>query len=255
MGRILAAVMLVVFLPLGVAGQSAFEVASIRVNRSRDRGSIEFPKGGQRFTATNMPPAAIVLVAYGVTVRQFSGSDPLLAERYDIAAKAEHPVRPEEMLRLLQVLLAERFHLVVRRETREVPVYALTVARGGPKLRRTALPDDAESAPRTPASAGGSEVRSGYLKFTGESMADFAWALSRTAATGDRVVVDRTGLAGRYDFELTFERDSAPEGTDLRPQGPSIFSAVQEQLGLKLESTKAAVEFLVVEHVERPAEN
>jgi hypothetical protein len=198
MQRMLAAANLMVLLGLGAAGQDAFEVASIRVNRSRDRGSMELPKGGQRFTATNMPLAPIILVAYGITVCQ-SGSDPLLTE---------------EMRRMLQATLAEPFHLAVRRETREGPVYALTVARGGPKLHHSSVPEDELARPRTP-------------------------------ATGDRVVVDRTGLSDRYDFELTFERDS----------DPSIFTALQEQLGLKLESTKAPVKFLVVEHVERPAEN
>jgi uncharacterized protein (TIGR03435 family) len=91
-------------------------------------------------------------------------------------------------------------------------------------------------------------------------MSDFAWALSRMAGIGDRVVVDNTGLKGRYDFDLAFERDRATAaGADGRAptirEGPSIFSAVQEQLGIKLESTKAPVEFLIVEHVERPTEN
>ena len=95
--------------------------------------------------------------------------------------------------------------------------------------------------------------------FKNESMPDFAWALSRTAGIGDRVVVDDTGLKGNYDFELTFERDSAPAGADVgepaRLVGPSIFSALQEQLGLKLESKKAPVEFLIIDHIERPSEN
>ena len=91
-------------------------------------------------------------------------------------------------------------------------------------------------------------------------MPDFAWALSRTAGIGDRVVVDDTGLKGNYDFELTFERDSAPAGADVgepaaRLVGPSIFSALQEQLGLKLESKKAPVEFLIIDHIEKPSEN
>jgi uncharacterized protein (TIGR03435 family) len=258
MGRILAALSLITFLPFGAAAQNAFEVASVRPNRTRDRGSMEFPKGRERFTATNMPLAAIILVAYDITVRQLSGSDPLLSERYDIAATAEHAVGRDEMLRMLQALLVERFHLVVRRETREVPVYALTVARGGPKLHRSDLAEDDARVPRTPARAGGTEQRSGYLIFKGESMPDFAWALSRTVATGDRVVVDQTGLSGIYDFELSFERETAPAGADVREtglQGPSIFSALEEQFGLKLEPRRAPVEFLVIEHVERPTAN
>jgi uncharacterized protein (TIGR03435 family) len=234
---------------LFACGQT-FEVASVRQNKSGARGgSMDFSKGGEKFTATNMPLGAFILIAYDITVRQLSGPGEFLSEKYDVAAKAEHPVGRAEMLRMLQALLADRFRLVVRRETKEVPVYALIVAKGGPRMRPTDTP---EGAPRTPARAGGTEPKSGHLVFRDESMADFAWALSRTAATGDRVVVDETGLEGSYDFELKYERDSGP---DARVEGPSIFSALQEQLGLKLEARKAPVEFLIVEHVERPSEN
>ena len=88
-------------------------------------------------------------------------------------------------------------------------------------------------------------------------MADFAWALSRMARIGDRQVVDNTGLEGNYDFTLTFDRSPVPPaGTDAPPRlGPDIFSAVQRQLGLKLESAKALVRFLVIDHVEKPSAN
>jgi uncharacterized protein (TIGR03435 family) len=265
MKRVIAGASLMVCLAFGAYGQDethrpVFAVASIRPNRSRDRGSMEFPKGRERFLATNMPLAAIVMVAYNLTVRQISGSSPLLGERYDIVAKAEHPAGPDEMLRMLQTLLADRFQLVVRRETREVPVWVLTVAKGGPKLHESDLPPGEGAGPRTPERAGGTEPRSGHLIFRNESMADFAWALSRTAAVGDRVVVDRTGLRANYDFELTFVRDSPPStatgvSDPAAREGPGIFSALQEQLGLKLEAAKAPVEFVIVEHVERPTEN
>lgn len=91
-------------------------------------------------------------------------------------------------------------------------------------------------------------------------MADFAWALTRMAGIGDRVVVDNTGLDGNYDFELTFVREVAPaagenSGPAATPDGPPIFLALREQLGLKFEAKRAAVEFLVIEHIERPSEN
>jgi uncharacterized protein (TIGR03435 family) len=126
-----------------------------------------------------------------------------------------------------------------------MPVYALTVAKGGPKLKASTEKEGGN--PLVPAHAGGSESEGGHLVFRGESMREFAWALSRTAATGDRVVVDQTGLSGGYDFDLRYVR----EGAD----GPSVFEAVWEQLGLRLESKKAAVEMVVIEHVERPTEN
>jgi uncharacterized protein (TIGR03435 family) len=248
MGRMLAVVTLIAFTSSAVRSQAtpAFEVASIRLNKTGIRGgSMEFPKGGERFTATNMPFGALVLVAYNITVRQLSGPE-VLSEKYDVSAKADHAVSPDVMLRMLQALLADRFKLVVRHETKEVPVYALITAKGGPKLHRSDPPESEIATPRTPARAIGTESRGGYI-FKNESMPDFAWALSRMAGIGDRVVIDDTGLKGNYDFDLTFGRNS--------PGEPSIFSALQEQLGLKLESRKAPVEFLIIDHVETPSDN
>jgi uncharacterized protein (TIGR03435 family) len=238
-----------------------FEVASVKPSKGEVRGnSAEFSEGGNRFTATNMPLGGLILMAYNITVRQLSGPGPALSERYDVAAKAEHAVSRDQMLRMLQALLVDRFKLVLHRETKEVPVYALVVGKGGPKLRPSDTPKSEGTNPRTPSRAGGSEPKSGYLIFKNESMADFAWALSRAAAVGDRVVLDNTGLDGTYDFELRFERGGAPAGAETRNlgaslEGPSIFEAVQEQLGLRLESKKGAVEFLIVDSVERPSAN
>jgi uncharacterized protein (TIGR03435 family) len=255
--RLIATTAAIVFVVIGAYGQAppAFEVASVRQNRSgsRDR-SMDISRGGERFTATNVPFGALVLMAYNITVRQLSGPGEFLSDRYDVAAKAEHPVSRDEMLRMLQALLADRFKLVIRHETKEVPVYALTIGKGGPKLHQSEPPEsEGGGVLRNPFRAGGEEPRSGRLIFKAESMPDFAWALSRMAGIGDRVVVDRTGLKGNYDFELTFGRDVAPPGGDAAE--PSVFIAVQEQLGLKLESTKAPVEFLTIDHVERPSGN
>jgi uncharacterized protein (TIGR03435 family) len=257
MPRIFAA-SLMVFAAFGQtpAPSPTFEVASVKPSHSTARGAVEFSKAGDRFTATNMPLGALILIAFNLTVRQISGPDQAFSERYDIVAKAQHPVPAAEMSQMLQALLADRFKLVFHREIRDVPVYSLTIAKGGPKLHRSDPPDGEIATPRTPAHAGGTESSSGHLAFRNESMADFAWALSRTAGIGDRVVVDRTGLEGTYDFELAFERDSAPPaGTDSARLGPPIFSALQEQLGLKLESARAPVEFLIIDRVEKPTEN
>jgi uncharacterized protein (TIGR03435 family) len=196
---------------------------------------------------TNMSIGALILVAYDTTVRQLAGTERLMSEAYDIAAKAERPVTRDEMLAMLRRLLADRFRLTVRRETREVPIYAVTVAKGGPKLKPGSAPEMDGGTPLVPAHAGGIEAETGHLIFKNESMSEFAWALSRTAATGDRVVIDQTGLKGVYDFELKWVREGA--------EGPSIFEALQEQLGLKLEPKKAPVELVVIEHVETPTEN
>src|SRR5438034_851862 len=113
MGRIIATASLILCLSFGARGQvattpSVFEVASVKLNKTGIRGgSMEFSKGGERFTATNMPLGALVLVAYDVTVRQLSGLDASFSEKYDVAAKAEHAVSPDKMLRMLQALLAD----------------------------------------------------------------------------------------------------------------------------------------------------
>jgi uncharacterized protein (TIGR03435 family) len=264
MQQSIMATSLIIYLSFAVYGQvptnkPTFDVASVKPNRTRIRGSVDFSKGGERFTATNMPLGALVVIAYNVTARQLSGPDEALSERYDIAAKADHPVRAAQMLLMLQGLLAERFKMVVHRETKIVPVYALTIGKGGPKLRQSDPPESDGVAPRTPAHAGGTESASGRLVFKNESMSDFAWALSRMAGIGDRVVVDGTGLKGSYDFELTVERDSGPPpGPDIREPAPRLdplISSLQEQLGLKLESKKAPVEFIVIDRTERPSGN
>jgi len=181
MGRIITSASLIALLSFGASGQAAtappvFEVASVRLNKTGIRvGSMDFSKGGERFTATNMPLGALVLIAYNITVRQLSGFDPSLSEKYDIAAKAERAVSPDEMLRMLQALLVDRFRLVVRHETKEVPVYALTIGKGGPKLPQSNPPESEVATPRTPSRAGGTEPRSGHLIFKNESMSDFAW--------------------------------------------------------------------------------
>jgi bla regulator protein blaR1 len=251
---------------LGASDQAAeatseFEVASIRLNKTGlpRRGSMEFSRGGERFTATNMPLGPLILTAYNITVRQISVPASFPDDRYDIAAKADRPLSPAEMRHMLQQLLVDRFKLVVHREIKEIPVYALAIGKGGQKLRQS-QERESEATPRTPSRAGGTELGTGHIIFKNESMPDFAWALSRTIDTGDRVVVDQTGLVGNYDFELTFGRDNEPTaGADGResatPQLPSIFSALQDQLGLRLEPTKASVEFLVVVHVEKPSDN
>jgi uncharacterized protein (TIGR03435 family) len=251
---------LLVLFSMGAPCQPAFEVASVKPDRTGVRGSMEFSSSRDRFTATDMPLGALILVAYNITVRQLSGPGEVLSARFDIAAKAEHPVSADAMMHMLQSLLADRFKLVIHRERREVPVYALRIGKGGPKLKPSDLPPGAGVVPRTPSTAGGSESAGGHLAFKDESMPDFAWALSRMAGIGDRVVVDETGLKGKYDFQLTLERDSAPPaGADAHGPaatlGPPIFSAPREQLGLQLESSKALVEFLVVDHAEQPAEN
>jgi uncharacterized protein (TIGR03435 family) len=236
----------------GVLGQSlpAFEVASVRMNRTAGgRATVEFSPGGERFTATNTPLGQLIVTAFGVTPQQVSPLDPVIYEKYDVQATTEHPVTRREMQRMLQALLADRFRLSIRREMKEQSVYALLVDKRGPKL-----PLSKEDLPWTLSRARGNEQNSGRMTFENESMPDFAFALSTLVVIG-RVVIDKTGLAGNYDFKLNFAPPDRMSDPSTAQDAPSIFTAVQEQLGLRLEAQKIPVESLVIEHVERASDN
>ncbi len=256
MVRRIATVTLLLALAAGAAvcqPAPSFEVASIRQNKNAgEKGNMEFAPSGERFAATNVPLSLLIVTAYHVTIPQFSSQDsafPVLSERYDIQAKAEHPVSPAEMLRLLQSLLEDRFKLVVRRETKALQSYALVVDKSGPRLHLSEVPHVNDTAALNPYHARGGERSGGYLVFKDETMADFAFRLSTLVVLDGRVVVDKTGLDDHYDFELQFAADSPSA------DGPSIFTAIREQLGLRLEPRKIPLEVLSVERAERPAEN
>jgi uncharacterized protein (TIGR03435 family) len=158
---------------------------------------------------------------------------------------------------MLRALLADRFKLAIHREQKEMSVYALTVAKGGSKLKITTMsPDDTPEGP--PALA--FTVSPGFLHLPARyaSMNEFASLLQRSAL--ERPVVDQTGLPGRYDFDLEFAIDETLFGGALGkgpddPVKPSLFAALQEQLGLKLEATRGPVSALVIDRAEHPSEN
>jgi uncharacterized protein (TIGR03435 family) len=139
---------------------------------------------------------------------------------------------------MLQALLADRFHLQVRHELKQLPVYELVVAKGGAKLKES----DANA-------QSGYSVGGGHLSGKGVEIQSLAYTLSSVAG---RVIIDKTGFTGKYDIELNWASEDSPGATDT---GPSIFAAVQEQLGLKLEPAKATLDTIVVEHIEKPSEN
>jgi uncharacterized protein (TIGR03435 family) len=252
MAKAIAIFGLIVIASSGASGQSlpAFEVASVRMNRAAGgHVSAEFLPGGERFTATNASLGQLIVMAYGITPLQLGPVDPFLFEKYDIQAKAGRAVTRKEMLLMLQALLRNRFGLSIRREMRDLPAYALVVNKRGPRLRV-----DHDELPWDLSRVRGNEQGSGRLVFQHESMEDFAFALSTLTIIG-RVVVDKTGLTDSYNFELNFmppNRGADPAAND---GAPSIFTALQEQLGLRLESRQEPVEFLVIEHIERPAGN
>jgi bla regulator protein blaR1 len=193
------------------------------------------------------------------------------SERYYIDAKAEGP-QTDEMMRgpMMRTLLEDRFQLKIRREMRQGPVYELRVAQGGPKLEpvepggcipleafdwRTLAPGQ-----KRPLVCDTAMVQSGKMAFFAMSVGDFCQNLTWDAL--DRPVIDKTGLTGKFTFRLEFAPDEAtpqfpsPSGVPAsEPAGPSIFTALQQQLGLKLERATGPVEFLVIDHVERPSEN
>jgi bla regulator protein BlaR1 len=266
----------------------AFEVVSIKPNHGAMGNVMVRMAPGGRFVAENVTPKFLLEEAYGVKDSQILGAPGWLdSERYDVEAKAEDssaddkqkpgPEEQRTQLRLmLQSMLADRFKLTLHHETKELPVYALVVAKNGPKLHETAdTPGD--SAPPGPMGPpGGTTPRGrimmngrGELTVNGVALARFADVLSRQIG---HIVVDKTGLTGNYDFTLKWTPDEGPGmmpggaggGGDGRPRdaapppdasGPTIFTALQEQLGLKLESQKGPVDSLVIDHVERPSEN
>ena len=222
----------------------SFEVASIKPSQrwkaggeGRTRETID--QSPVSLTLRNVTLGSCVQMAYGVRFYQVSGPESLTSERYDILAKAARPVSPAQMRLMLRTLLASRFKLELHRENKELPVYALVVARNGQKLENVK-------------DAGRPDIRvsNGSFIFQNVSMPDFAEKLS-DLRTIDRPVVDRTGIQGVFDITL-----KSAASAMLENDGPSIFTLIQEQLGLRLEAKKAPVEILVVDHAEKvPTEN
>jgi uncharacterized protein (TIGR03435 family) len=217
-----------------------FEAGSVKIRSAEDSEARCAPNAsvGQTFSVKNCELGALILHAYDVLQRQVSGQTSLLNEKYDVTAKAEHPVSRSEIRRMLQTLLADRFKLVLRRETKEVPVYAIVVAKDGPKFHETQPASDEGPKPV--------QGSAGQLIFRNMAMSDLVFALSRRLP--DRMIVDKTGLTGKYDLEMTWYLSLG------KPNPPPVFTAVQV-LGLKLEPQNGPVEFIVIDHVDKPSEN
>lgn len=231
------------FAGLAFAEAPAFDVASVKPSQPdgpKAIGIVRILPGNQTYVTRNMPLRVIITVAYSVTDRQISGGpDWLNTELWDIDAKSERRHPDDEMHSMLARLLEERFQLGIRHERREMPVWALVVDKSGPRLTEHDGAD-LDHPPFGPGPNG--------RGFSGRNvgMPYFAFLLSRML---DRNVIDRTGLTKNYDLTLDFARDIP--GADA----PSIFTALREQLGLRLEASRGAVEFLVIERAERPRDN
>jgi uncharacterized protein (TIGR03435 family) len=235
------------------APRPAFEVVSVKHTQGQPMNSgFRRPTGGV-LNATNVSLRFLIEYAYDVRDDQISGGPAWLdSERYEVLAKpggdAGSAGESANLIRLrTQTLLADRFHLVLHRETKELPVLALTVAKNGPKGLR-------ESTSGSP-----DFVSNGHhLNCQRVSMALFAKGF--LAGQTGRSVTDKTGIAGDFDFTLDWTPDDAPASTSADAgattmQSPPFFLALQEQLGLKLEQQKGSVEILVIDRAERPAEN
>jgi bla regulator protein blaR1 len=256
-----------------------YEAASVKPNKEGGQGSSIRRQPGGRLTATNFPLRALITFAYQIQGFQLVG-DPswIRNENFDIVAKMEGdppPVMPgtgpDPHMVAMRTLLAERFKLVVHRETREMDIYALVLARPdgkpGPGLKPTTTDCPALMAaarggpPPGPPPGPNSPVTCGMRGFPGRLVVNsmpLSLFANNLSGQVQRVVVDRTGLSGGWDFEITYAPEqplNPPPGVEFPaadPNAPSLFTAIQEQLGLKLQSTKGAVEVLVVDSIERP---
>jgi uncharacterized protein (TIGR03435 family) len=270
-GAFLAPLVVVV----GVAAQSQgprFEVASVKLNKSGPTALQRvLAAPGDRVTINNVSLRILVQVAYRLSAEQItSGPSWMDEDRFDIIAKAEAPSTVDQLRLMLQSLLRERFKLAVHMQQKSTETYALVMARGDGKLGsnlRPALRDCA--ALRASATTGdidpcgsrtlANALITGRIGVRGVDLNSLTGILSRDAG---RPIVNNTGLTGAFDVELAwtpqqflrgpFNRERFP---NVDPNGPSIFTAVQEQLGLKLESQRGAVEVLVIDAVDHPTED
>lgn len=237
-----------------------FEVASVKPSKpGAQGGGIKPMPGGQTYVAQNVPVKLMIELMFHLNDRQVSGAPPwLTTDLYDVDAKADAPHSLDDLHVMFQNLLIERFKLQFHKETRELPAYELVVDKSGSKLTENLSPENYDI-PIQP-------LGRGRFQATHCSMSYFSWIVSQML---DRPVVDQTGLTKYYDFKLEFTPQPPPDlgaargdaGANLPPRelppanGPDIFTALREQLGLRLESHKGPVEVMVIDHIERPAEN
>lgn len=259
----------------------AFEAATIKQNKSGEAVAGMRRSPGGRFEATNIQLAAFISFAYQLQPFELDGGPSwLMSERWDVLAKIAGdpppaaPGTPDAIMLATRALLADRFKLVLRQETRDVDVYQLVLARAdmqpGPALRRSSVDclakqkalDDAArggppaSGPNTPDRVVcGIRFDGRRLQFGGRSMDNL---LNMLVAVTQRRVVNRTALPGDWEFDITFRPENPPPGVESSPADaelPSLFTVLQEQLGLKLEPARLALPVMVVERVERPVED
>ncbi len=217
----------------------AFEAAAIKRSKPSTEGTNIRSDPNGTLRVENATLKDLIRFCYEVTDDRIAGGPKWIDDdRFDVSAKPENRSRPEQVLLMMQRLLADRFQLALHRESKDARVYQLVVAKAGPKLRR---PKEGEEP--------GLQGRKGQITAHATPMAVFAQYLSHRLG---QPVVDKTGLPESYDFTLEYEPESA---NDAAATGPSIFTAIQEQLGLRLQPGKGSVEVLVIDRAEKPSDN
>ncbi len=245
--------------------EPAFEAATIKPNNTGDGMSlIRFP--GVTVSMTNQSLKIMIMFAYQIRGFQLTGGPNWMdTSRFDVEAKASPEASMDQKRQMLQALLKDRFQLALHRETKELPIYNLVVAKGGLKIQPLKEGACIRPDPKQPGIAPGKNVQdycggmgSGprMLQAGSATMAETATLLSTVVG---RTVVDKTGVAGQFHYQISFAPvdPSASQNADATPASdlPNFFTALQEQLGLRLDSAKGPVEVLVIDHAEKPSEN
>jgi uncharacterized protein (TIGR03435 family) len=221
----------------GATSAPRFEVASIKPSVSGAHGATLYNPTRERFAADSITAKGLIAYAYDVQEFQISGGPSWLgSEEYNVVAKPDGDVSGGRTPAMVRNLLAERFNLTLHRESREMPTLALVTAKGGSKL----APSLATAGP---------EVRGGKGRLVARNVTMEMLAAQLAGRVVVRPVVDRTGLAGKFDINLEWTPDESVDS------GPSIFAALEEQLGLKLETRKGPVDVLAIDHIDRPSAN
>jgi len=240
-------------------GKLSFEVAVIKPTSPDERARYTTMQGAHQFIAKSYTLKYLVSAAYNLPPRAISGGpDWSDVDRYDILASTPGETRPtlDEQMAMVRSLLTDRFNLKFHKEPKEFPVYLLTVARGGVKLKESAAAAGDEQPVLVNTVYPGEKIS---LPARNATMAQFASMLQR--AVLDRPVIDQTNLSSRYDFYLEWTPDDTQFGGNLPPVAPQnavkpdLFAALQQQLGLRLEAARAPIDTIVIDSVQKPSEN
>ncbi len=230
-----------------------FDVAAIRPAKPGERnGGIKALPGGNGYIAQNVPVKLMISLMYRIPMRQITGGPEWIDnDRYNVDAKVDGSYSVDDLHIMYQNMLTDRFNLKYHIETKEGPVYALTLDTPGSKMKVNDSPQDYKIPINfSPSGVTGVRVPMPY----------FCWWLGQQLQNDGRPVVDLTGLDKYYDFTLTFAPELPPDVSreNLAPEirdRPSIFEAVKQQLGLKLTPQKGPVQHFVIDHIDRPSEN